>query len=90
MTIRFISVVIGESFATARSTSAVLKVENWPPPNSARTALFPYTTLFRSTGKGAVLVEFGGGQFSTFKTALVDLAVAKLSPITAEIGRAHV
>ncbi len=39
------------------------------------------------TGKGAVLVEFGGGQFSTFKTALVDLAVAKLSPITAEMKR---
>jgi tryptophanyl-tRNA synthetase len=29
----------------------------------------------------AVLAEFGGGQFSTFKTALADLAVAKLAPI---------
>jgi tryptophanyl-tRNA synthetase len=38
-------------------------------------------------GKSAVLAEFGGGQFSTFKTALVDLAVAKLSPITAEMKR---
>src|SRR5271154_7380407 len=37
--------------------------------------------------KIAVLAEFGGGQFSTFKTALVDLAVAKLSPITAEMKR---
>jgi tryptophanyl-tRNA synthetase len=34
-----------------------------------------------------VLAEFGGGQFSTFKTALADLAVAKLSPITAEMKR---
>jgi tryptophanyl-tRNA synthetase len=34
-----------------------------------------------------VLAEFGGGQFSTFKTALVDLAVAKLSPITTEMKR---
>ncbi|MBV9396125.1 MAG: tryptophan--tRNA ligase, partial [Methylobacteriaceae bacterium] len=30
-----------------------------------------------------VLEEFGGGRFSTFKSALVDLAVAKLGPIAA-------
>jgi tryptophanyl-tRNA synthetase len=32
-----------------------------------------------------VLNDFGGAQFSTFKAALTDLLVAKLSPITAEI-----
>jgi tryptophanyl-tRNA synthetase len=37
--------------------------------------------------KAEVLNEFGGAQFSTFKGALVDLAVAKLSPITAEMAR---
>ncbi|PTM50850.1 tryptophan--tRNA ligase [Phreatobacter oligotrophus] len=37
--------------------------------------------------KADVLAEFGGGQFSTFKTALADLSVAKLSPITAEMKR---
>jgi len=37
--------------------------------------------------KAEVLTEFGGGQFSTFKTALADLAVAKLSPIAAEMKR---
>jgi tryptophanyl-tRNA synthetase len=37
--------------------------------------------------KAEVLKEFGGGQFSTFKTALADLAVAKLSPIAAEMKR---
>ena len=37
--------------------------------------------------KRAVLAQFGGGQFSTFKTALVDLAVAKLGPIGAEMKR---
>ena len=31
--------------------------------------------------------EFGGAQFSTFKAALVDLAVAKLGPINAEMKR---
>jgi tryptophanyl-tRNA synthetase len=34
-----------------------------------------------------VLRDFGGGQFSTFKSALVDLAVAKLGPIGAEMTR---
>jgi len=34
-----------------------------------------------------VLQEFGGGQFSTFKSALVDLAVAKLGPVAAEMTR---
>jgi tryptophanyl-tRNA synthetase len=28
-----------------------------------------------------VLAEFGGGQFSVFKGALADLAVAKLAPV---------
>jgi tryptophanyl-tRNA synthetase len=39
------------------------------------------------TPKGVVLAQFGGGQFSTFKAALVDLAVAKLGPIGAEMKR---
>jgi tryptophanyl-tRNA synthetase len=37
--------------------------------------------------KAAVLKDFGGGQFSTFKGALVDLAVDKLAPIAAEMKR---
>ncbi len=36
---------------------------------------------------GATLREFGGGQFSIFKKALADAAVAKLEPITAEMRR---
>jgi tryptophanyl-tRNA synthetase len=35
----------------------------------------------------AVLTEFGGGQFSRFKQALADAAVARLSPIAAEMRR---
>ena len=34
-----------------------------------------------------VLKEFGGGQFSTFKNALVELLVTKLGPINAEMRR---
>ncbi len=38
-------------------------------------------------GVDAVLAEFGGAQFSRFKSALVELAVAKLGPIGAEMKR---
>ncbi len=34
-----------------------------------------------------VLREYGGGQFSAFKNALADLAVAKLAPIAGEVVR---
>ncbi len=37
--------------------------------------------------KDDVLREFGGGNFSTFKNALVDLAVARLGPVGAEMKR---
>src|SRR5262249_6199436 len=45
-----------------------------------------YTALAGST-RGQVLREFGGAQFSTFKAALVDIAVAKLAPIGGELKR---
>jgi tryptophanyl-tRNA synthetase len=35
----------------------------------------------------ATLSEFGGGQFSRFKQALVDVAVTRLSPIAMEMRR---
>ncbi len=38
-------------------------------------------------GKPDILREFGGGQFSNFKSSLVDLAVEKLGPIGAEMKR---
>jgi tryptophanyl-tRNA synthetase len=37
--------------------------------------------------RAQVLSQFGGGQFSGFKGALVDLSVAKLGPIAAEMRR---
>ncbi len=45
-----------------------------------------YAALSDST-KQAVLSQYGSGQFSTFKMALVDLAVAKLGPIGGEMQR---
>jgi len=47
-------------------------------------------TIFSAlSGRDApgILSEFGGGQFSTFKNALVDVAVEKLSPIGNEMRR---
>ncbi len=35
----------------------------------------------------AVLAQFGGGQFSAFKNALADLAVARLAPIASDVRR---
>ena len=37
--------------------------------------------------KASVLRDFGAGQFSSFKTALVELCVVKLSPIASEMKR---
>jgi tryptophanyl-tRNA synthetase len=39
------------------------------------------------TDRASVLAQFGNAQFSTFKAALTDLAVAKLGPIGAEMKR---
>ncbi len=39
------------------------------------------------SSKEAVLKQHGGAQFSGFKKALVDLAVAKISPVNAEMNR---
>ncbi|MEL7228654.1 MAG: tryptophan--tRNA ligase [Pseudomonadota bacterium] len=39
------------------------------------------------TDKQAVLSEFGGAEFSKFKPALADLAVAKIEPIATEMRR---
>ena len=41
----------------------------------------------QDTTPEAVLAEFGGAQFSAFKSSLVDLAVDKLGPIGAEMAR---
>jgi len=45
-----------------------------------------YAGLADSTS-AAVLAKFGGAQFSTFKAALIDLLVARLGPVRAELRR---
>jgi len=41
----------------------------------------------KGVSKADVLAEFGGAQFSAFKASLVDLSVAKLGPIGAEMKK---
>ena len=41
----------------------------------------------QGVSKAQVLAQFGGGQFSSFKTALADLAVTTLGPIGAEMKK---
>ena len=45
-----------------------------------------YAALAGSS-KAQVLNQFGGGQFASFKSALVDLAVERLTPISTEMQR---
>ena len=45
-----------------------------------------YAALADKT-KAAVLGEFGGGQFSTFKKSLAELAVSRIAPVNAEMNR---
>jgi tryptophanyl-tRNA synthetase len=44
-------------------------------------------SALKSVPKEEVLREFGGAQFSTFKSALVDLAVHRLAPMASEMKR---
>jgi tryptophanyl-tRNA synthetase len=39
------------------------------------------------SSKAAVLKQFGGSQYSTFKKALAEVAVSKISPVNAEMRR---
>jgi tryptophanyl-tRNA synthetase len=45
-----------------------------------------YAALADKT-RAEVLAEFGGGQFSTFKKALAELAVSRIGPVNAEMKR---
>ena len=63
-----------------RSRAAAERREGLETRPEADNLVGIYAALADTT-KADVLGEFGGAQFSTFKSALVDLAVAKLGPI---------
>jgi tryptophanyl-tRNA synthetase len=61
-------------------------VEGLAERPEARNLVNIYAALANTTPE-AVLAEHGGQQFSAFKPALADLAVARLSPISTEMAR---
>ena len=62
------------------------KKKAWKPRPEADNLVGIYAAL-SGRSKAEVLGEFGGGQFSSFKNALVELCVTKLSPIASEMKR---
>ncbi|MDO8877723.1 MAG: tryptophan--tRNA ligase [Pseudolabrys sp.] len=60
--------------------------EGLKPRPEAENLVGIYAAL-QGTDKASVLREFGGSQFSVFKSALVDLSVAKLGPIGSEMKK---
>ncbi len=62
------------------------EVKGLEPRPEADNLVGIYAALNNVT-KADVLRDFGGAQFSSFKAALVDLAVAKLGPIGGEMKR---
>lgn len=56
-------------------------VENMEGRPEARNLITIYAAL-SDLSREAVIGQYGGAQFSTFKTALADLCVAKLAPIS--------
>jgi len=71
------------------------RTDPMPLPGSARELterpeannLIGIYAALADVSRDAVCAEFDGAQFSGFKNALADLAIAKLSPITAEMRR---
>ena len=55
--------------------------------SASRRPLRPSTSVGSDISKADVLTQFGGQGWGAFKTALADLAVAKLAPIAAETRR---
>jgi tryptophanyl-tRNA synthetase len=79
---------IARKFRKARTDAAPLPetVEGLEGRPEARNLVEIYAAL-SDTGPEAVLAEFAGAGWGTFKPALADLAVARLAPISGEMAR---
>ncbi|MBO0733169.1 MAG: tryptophan--tRNA ligase [Methylocapsa sp.] len=80
--------VIAQKIRKAKTDPAPLpsEIEGLKQRPEAENLVSIFAALNGQT-KQDVLKDFGGGNFSTFKTALAELAVEKLSPIGAEMAR---
>jgi tryptophanyl-tRNA synthetase len=80
----FTASMVSDAITRARSLPSEEKgLENRPEADN----LVGIYAALAGISKQAVLKDFGGGQFSSFKNALVDLCVAKLAPIAGEMKR---
>ncbi|EJF79074.1 tryptophan--tRNA ligase [Bartonella doshiae] len=82
--------LIAKKIRKAKTDSAplpdtVAELEKRPEVNN----LLGIYAAFAEVSKEKALAEFSGQQFSIFKTALADLAVHKLAPITQELRRLY-
>jgi tryptophanyl-tRNA synthetase len=79
---------IAKKFRKAKTDSEPLpdSLEGLKDRPDARNLVNIYAALADMTPQ-AVIAEYAGAQFGTFKPALADMAVAKLSPITTEMSR---
>jgi tryptophanyl-tRNA synthetase len=79
---------IAQKFRKARTDAEPLPetLDGLKDRPEARNLVNIYAALAEETPE-AVIARFAGQGFGTFKPALADLAVAKLSPISAEMGR---
>lgn len=79
---------IAKKFRKAKTDSEPLpdSLDGLKDRPDARNLVNIYAALADMTPE-AVITQYAGAQFGTFKPALADLAVAKLSPITTEMSR---
>ncbi len=79
---------IAKKFKKAKSDAAPLPetVEGLKDRPEAKNLVGIYAALNDTTPE-AVIAEYAGAQWGRFKPALADLAVAKLEPISLEMGR---
>ncbi|MEO1019208.1 MAG: tryptophan--tRNA ligase, partial [Pseudomonadota bacterium] len=71
-----------------RAKSDSIEGINYDPENRPEAAnLLTIFAALRGTSRERVEADYAAAQFSTFKTDLADLAVAKLAPIAAEMRK---
>lgn len=80
--------LIVQKFKKAKTDAGAVpsSPDEWEDRPEARNLLMIYSVLSDEPMKD-VFARFGGAQFSALKTALADLAVDKLAPITTEMNR---
>lgn len=79
--------IIAQKFKKAKTDAGLVPTNDVEGEGRAEAMnLIGIYAALSDTSKDAVMNEFGGKQFSELKTALSDLAVAKLSPITSRMN----